>query len=133
MWNGCVEHDPTGQILSAWIGKEELRALCATAATGGHRDEVHRRLWAFYRWCADAQIPELTTLAETIETWWPAIEVFLTTGLTNARSEGTNRLIKQVKRAGCGFRNRENYRRRVRLHCTRQTRRLSARKPTVPA
>jgi hypothetical protein len=25
-----------------------------------------------------------TTLAETIETWWPAIEVFLTTGLTNA-------------------------------------------------
>jgi transposase len=133
MWNGCVEHDPTGQILSAWIGKEELRALCATAATGGHRDEVHRRLWAFYRWCADAQIPELTTLAETIETWWPAIEVFLTTGLTNARIEGTNRLIKQVKRAGCGFRNRENYRRRVRLHCTRQTRRLSARKPTVPA
>ena len=84
-------------------------------------------------WCADAQIPELTTLAETIETWWPAIEVFLTTGLTNARTEGTNRLIKQVKRAACGFRNRENYRRRVRLHCTRQTRRLSARKPTVPA
>jgi transposase len=33
MWNGCVDHDPTGQILSAWIAKEELRALCATAAT----------------------------------------------------------------------------------------------------
>jgi transposase len=64
---------------------------------------------------------------------WPAIEVFLTTGLTNARTEGTNRLIKQVKRAACGFRNRDNYRRRVRLHCTRQTRRLSARNPTVPA
>jgi transposase len=133
MWNGCVDHDPTGQILSAWIAKEELRALCATAATGGHREEIQRRLWAFYCWCADAGIPELTTLAETIETWWPAIEVFLTTGLTNARTEGTNRLIKQVKRAACGFRNRENYRRRVRLHCTRQTRRLSARNPTVPA
>ena len=37
MWNGCVDHDPTGQILSAWIAKEELRALCATAARGGHR------------------------------------------------------------------------------------------------
>ena len=124
MWNGCVDHDPSGQILSAWIGKEELRALCATAAQGGHPGEIRDRLYAFYRWCADAQIPELTTLAETIETWWPAIEVFLTTGLTNARTEGTNRLIKQVKRAACGFRNRENYRRRVRLHCTRQTRRL---------
>jgi len=133
MWNGCVDHDPSGQILSAWIAKEELRALCATAATGGHRADIGRRLWAFYSWCAAADIPELTTLAETIETWWPAIEVFLTTGLTNARTEGTNRLIKQVKRAACGFRNRDNYRRRVRLHCTRQTRRLSARNPTVPA
>jgi len=98
MWNGCVDHVPSGQILSAWIAKEELRALCATAARGGHLGEIRDRLYAFYRWCADAQIPELTTLAETIETWWPAIEVFLTTGLTNARTEGTNRLIKQVKR-----------------------------------
>ena len=133
MWNGCVDHDPTGQILSAWMAKEELRALCATAAAGGHPGEIRDRLWAFYQWCADAQIPELTTLAETIETWWPAIEVFLTTGITNARTEGTNRLIKQVKRAACGFRNRDNYRRRVRLHCTRHTRRLLARNPTVPA
>ena len=133
MWNGCLDHDLSGQILSTWIAKEELRALCATAVRGGHPGEIRDRLWAFYQWCADAQIPELTTLAETIETWWPAIEVFLTTGLTNARTEGTNRLIKQVKRAACGFRNRENYRRRVRLHCTRRTRRLSARNPTVPA
>ena len=133
MWNGCIDHDPTGQILSTWIAKEELRALCATAARDGHRHEIRDRLHTFYQWCADAQIPELTTLAETIATWWPAIEVFLTTGITNARTEGTNRLIKQVKRAACGFRNRDNYRRRVRLHCTRRTRRLSARNPTVPA
>jgi transposase len=133
MWNGCVDHDPSGQILSAWIAKEELRALCAVAAAGGQCYDIRDRLWRFYRWCADADIAELTTLAETIETWWPAIEVFLTTRITNARTEGTNRLIKQVKRAACGFRNRENYRRRVRLHCTRHTRRLSARKPTVPA
>ena len=133
MWNGCIDHDPTGSILTAWIAKEELRALCATAARGGHRDQINQRLWTFYTWCADAEVPELTTLAETIETWWPAIEEFLTTGLTNARTEGTNRLIKQVKRAACGFRNRDNYRRRVRLHCTRQTRRLSARNPTAPA
>jgi transposase len=133
MWNGCVDHDPSGQILSAWIAKEELRTLCATAARDAPPGEIRDRLYAFYRWCADADIPELTTLAETIDTWWPAIQVFLTTGLTNARTEGTNRLIKQVKRAACGFRNRHNYRRRVRLHCTRRTRRLSARKPTVPA
>ncbi len=27
MWNGCIDHDPTGQILTAWIAKEKLRAL----------------------------------------------------------------------------------------------------------
>lgn len=133
MWNGCMDNDPTGQILTAWIAKEELRDLCATAATGGHRPEISARLWAFYDWCAAADIPEVTTLAETIETWWPAVEVFLTTGLTNARTEGTNRLIKQIKRSACGFRNRANYRRRVRLHCTRHSRRMPARKPAVPA
>ncbi len=30
------------------------------------------------------------------------------------------------------LRNRDNYRRQVRLHCTRQARRLSARNQTVP-
>ncbi|HEY3689513.1 MAG TPA: hypothetical protein VGL46_04320 [Pseudonocardiaceae bacterium] len=31
---------------TAWIAKEELRALCATAARGGHRDQINQRLWA---------------------------------------------------------------------------------------
>jgi hypothetical protein len=100
MWNGCDDHDPTGQILKARIAKEELRALCATAATGGHTDHIAHRLWAFYRWCADADIPDLTTLAETIETWWPAIEVFLITGLTNARTERTTP-IQSLGRRRC--------------------------------
>jgi hypothetical protein len=52
MWNGCVDHDPSGQILAAWIAKEELRALRATAARGGHCHEIGARLRAFYRWCA---------------------------------------------------------------------------------
>ena len=59
MWNGCVDHDPSGQILTAWIAKEELRALCATAAGGGHRSVIRDRLHAFYRWCADAADPRV--------------------------------------------------------------------------
>jgi hypothetical protein len=91
----------SGQLLAAWIAKEELRRLLALAA---HRDDpraretIGRRLWAFYSWCADTDIPELHTLTATIETWWPAVAVFLATGITNARTEGTNRLVKQVKR-----------------------------------
>lgn len=100
------------------VYREVLRLL-ALAARSGPRDDVHRRLWAFYNWCAVTDVPELHTLAATIETWWPAVEVFLTTGVTN-------RLVKQVKRTACGFRNRGNYRIRVRLLCTRSTRRFAA-------
>ncbi len=54
----------------------------------------------FYSWCADADIPELTTRAKTIKTCghrgvphdW----------LTDARTEGTNRLIKQVNATPAG-------------------------------
>ena len=124
-----VDQHVEGQLLAAWIAKEELRSLLALAAARDDpraRETVRRRLWAFYSWCADTDIPELHTLAATIEAWWPAVEVFLATGITNARTEGTNRLVKQVKRAACGFRNRRNYRTRGRLLCTRSTRRSAA-------
>ena len=52
----------------------------------GTRSEIRDRLCAFYTWCADAQIHELTTLAETIAPWWTAIELLLTTGLSTART-----------------------------------------------
>ncbi len=48
--------------------------------------------------------------------WWPEIEAFLELGVTNARTEGHNRVIKQVKRVACGFRNQANYERRIMLH-----------------
>ena len=56
---------------------------------------------------------ETTRLALTIETWWPAIVVALTEQVTNARTEGFNRVIKQVKRLACGLRNMDNYRRHI--------------------
>ena len=77
------------------------------------------RLFAFYDWCARADVPEVTTLARTIEAWWPQILAFIDTGITNARTEATNRMVKDAARIAFGFRNLENQRRRVRLHCKR--------------
>ena len=59
---------------------------------------------------------EPTRLAATIDKWWPEIEGFLALGVTNARTEGYNRVIKQIKRVACGFRNQANYERRIMLH-----------------
>ena len=38
----------------------------------------------------------------------PAVGVALTEQVTNARTEGFNRIIKQTKRVGCGYRNLAN-------------------------
>ena len=61
-------------------------------------------------------MPETTRLAGTIQTWWPAVMTALTAEVDNARTEGFNRIIKQVKRVGCGYRNIDNYQRRILSH-----------------
>jgi transposase len=133
MWNGLIDSDPSAEILSAWIAKEELRKLFALARTGPDRRQIAAQLDLFYTWCARADIDELHTLATTVETWWPAIEAFIATGITNARTEGLNRLVKQVKRSACGFRNVDNSHRRIRLHCTRNHRAATAASRRLPA
>ncbi|WP_457518914.1 transposase [Streptomyces sp. TE33382] len=41
-----------------------------------------------------AHLPELLTLAETIEQWWDGIETYLITGIASAASEDSNRFTK---------------------------------------
>lgn len=131
MWNACIDLDPSGDLLATWIAKEELRALLGCVKTAD-RHSIRARLVDFYTWCADTDVPEVHTLAALIQTWWPAVLTFLQTGATNAATEGTNRLIKQVKRQACGFRNRAHYRDRVRFHCTRSRERARARTGRLP-
>jgi transposase len=104
--------DPTNEIGAAWAVKERLRMLLAQT----DRDRIRDALWRFYDAAAAADMPETTRLASTIEAWWPAILVALTEDVTNARTEGFNRIIKQTKRVGCGFRNMDNYQRRIMSH-----------------
>jgi transposase len=114
--------DPAGDILAAWIAKELLRDVLACTETGGLRYMIAATLGRFYTFCAATTIPELHDLAKTIETWQKPMITAIRTGLSNARSEGYNRIVKHVGRIAFGFRNPENQRRRVRWACTRQSR-----------
>jgi transposase len=116
------------QIYAAWQAKELLRDLLHLAVSRTHlrpdRSAISAARHRFNAHIADhAHLPELVTLAETIEQWWDGIETYLITGITNAASEGNNRLIKLDARNAFGFRNRENQ--RLRSHCatTRRSRR----------
>jgi hypothetical protein len=115
MWNRLVDLGQAGdEILAAWIAKEELRTLLSLARTGASRHQISHRLWTFYQWCADTNTPELHRLARTIQAWWPQIEAYILSGITNAASEGVNRLIKLEARNAFGFRNPTNQRLRSR-------------------
>jgi len=131
--------DPTGEITAAWAVKETLRqlldALPATrgplvidrrrhhagdvsdvTGTGLRPYELRARLHRFDSAAAAVDIPEATRLASTVDTWWPAVEAFLRLRVTNARTEGYDRKIKQIKRVACGSRNQTSYERRIMLN-----------------
>jgi transposase len=123
------------QIAAVWIAKEQLRRLLAprSAKTGvtPAPSAVRDRLAAFYLWCGDHEhIPELRTLASTIEKWQqPVIDAILT-GYSNAKAEAHNRTAKLVARTARGFANPANQARRVRMATTRAARLgIRSRKP----
>ena len=108
------------QILDGWRAKELLRDLLRLTAKHAHvlpdRSAVSAARYRFQAFCADRPyLVELVTLAETVDQWWDGIENYIKTGITNAASEGNNRVIKLEARKAYGFRNRANQ--RLRSHC----------------
>jgi transposase len=108
--------DPTHEIGAAWGVKELLRQLLQLNGDNYDPSKVSAARTAFTEAAETAAMPETSRLAATIHAWWPQIEGFLELGVTNARTEGYNRVIKQVKRVACGFRNQGNYERRIMMH-----------------
>jgi transposase len=134
MWNSLIETGDAGVlILQAYTVKEELRSLLSLAGTNPERHIIRTHLDSFYQQAAATDASEAHRLAATVEAWWPAIEAGLLTGYSNSRSEGYNRLAKHQGRNAFGFRNPVNQRRRIRWACTRQYRRASAARSTLPA
>lgn len=123
MWNTLVDlGDPGYDILAAYIAKEKPREVLALARAGPDPHRIRQRLADFYHWCAQTRQPEIERLASTIERWWSHIEQFLHTGISNAASEGVNRVVKLTGRNAYGFRNPVNQWLRIRCATTRRTR-----------
>jgi transposase len=112
LWRSFDTCDPTKEVQAAWAVKERLRLLLREREPS----KIRWRLADFYEAAIDAHLPEATRLAGTVQTWWPAVLTALLADVDNARTEGFNRIIKQVKRTGCGYRNMINYQRRILTH-----------------
>ncbi|MEO6712183.1 MAG: ISL3 family transposase [Mycobacteriales bacterium] len=132
---GLDAGDVDGQIGAAWIAAQDLRLLyrCPT------RDQAEEALFQWMVHCADSGVPELVRLARTIDSWREELLAYFDTGgVSNGPTEAMNLLIKKVKRTGHGFRNFENYRLRLLLHCgvdwhTQQPTRIRGRLPRLIA
>jgi transposase len=128
---GLAAGDPTGEVVAAWQGKELLRAVYVAVAMPAARAALDR----FYRWADGVQVAELSRLARTVRAWEAEILAWHATGgCSNGPTEAVNLLIKKVKRVGHGFRNFDNYRLRLLLHCgvtwqTHRTAKLRGRAP----
>ena len=105
--------DPDGEVGAAYLAKELLRESYHAVDAF----DARRRLVAFYDYCTTSDVPELERLARTVTRWEVPILRWHHTRLTNAATEGTNLVIKNIKRLGFGFRNFNNYRLRLLLRC----------------
>jgi transposase len=126
---GLTAGDPDGEVAAAWQGKELLRAVYAAVGTAAARAALER----FYRWADGVRVAELSRLAGTVKAWEAEILAWHATGgCSNGPTEAVNLLVKKVKPVGHGFRNFDNYRLRLLLHCgvrwqTHRTARLRGR------
>ena len=133
---GLAAGDPQDETLEAHCAKEELRAVYDTTNVLVAR----QRLAVFYANAESSGVPEVEGLARTIRSWESELVAWHTTGgVSNAKTEAVNGLIKRIKRVGAGFRRLDHYRLRVLLHCggvkwqTHRTARIRGRSPSLAA
>lgn len=132
---GLAAGDPDGEVAAVWLARELLNEVY-TAVDVAH---ARRRLIVFFHHAADAEIPELTRLAGTIDRWHDELLAYHTTGgASNGPTEAVNLLVEKIRRIGHGYRNFTNYRRRLLLGCgiqwtTVPTRRIRGRQPAIAA
>ena len=97
------------ELECAWTLKEMLRDVYASPDR--HTAEAALADW---HTCAGAyDIAETNRLARTLRAWEAELLAYFDERLTNGPTEGTNRIIKAVKRQGFGYTNPQNYRWRV--------------------
>ena len=112
---GLVLGDPHGEVTAAWMAAHELRYLYRR---GRDLPDARRRLHDVLQRCVFSEVPELLRLARTLDAWREELLAYFTTGgVSNGPTEAINLLIKRIKRVGFGFRNFDNYRLRLLLHC----------------
>jgi transposase len=128
---GPAAGDPDDQVATAYIAAQKLRHVYGTIDLA----QARTRLFTFYTVCADSSIPKLHRLASTITAWQNRLAYYHRPRQQRTH-QSVNLLVKRIKRVGFGFRNFDNYRLPLLLHCgttwhTQSTTRIRGRSPRL--
>jgi transposase len=104
-------------LYRAYLMKEQLREVFAVKGHDGRR-----LLLGVISWASHSRIPEMVALARTLRNFQDLIRNTLDHSVSNAKSEGYNRVVKLDARNAYGYRNPVNQRLRTRCATTRRAR-----------
>ncbi len=93
--------------------KEKLHELYRNT----HRERARSSMERLITELGTTNIPELLTLRKTLISWKEEILNYFEKRITNAMTEGFNRIASLVKNLGFGYRNEKNYRLRFLSAC----------------
>lgn len=96
----------------AWAFKEAAMSLWHYASRGHARNAWRRWL----AWARRSKLEPVKRVAAMIRDHLPGILTAIVTRTTNAASESINAKIQWIKRAACGFRNRQRFRNAIYFH-----------------
>jgi transposase len=127
--------DPTWEVTIAWHAAQQLRAVYHAEDL----DQGRRRAERLLEHLHTCPVPEVARLGRTLRAWRGEFLAYFDTGrASNGPTEAMNLLIEKLRRIGHGYRNFENYRLRLLLHCgttwqTPPTPRIRSRRPRLVA
>ena len=127
--------DPDGEVAAAWWCAQALRRVYL----GRDPDEGRRRGADVIEATLSCPVPEVARLGRTLRSWRVEfLAYFDTERARNGPTEAMNLLIEKIRRIGHGYRNFDNYRRRLLLGCgvqwtTVPVRRIRGRQPALAA
>ena len=127
--------DPDLEVTVAWHRAQRRRAVyhADDIAVGRRQAE---QLFADLHTCP---IPEIARLGRTLRSWRAEfLAYFDTDRVSNGPTEAMNLLVEKIRRIGHGYRNFDNYRLCLLLHCgidwqTPRTPRIRSRRPRLMA
>lgn len=112
-----------------WRAFAPLRRSALQTARAWALKEFALRLWHYMRrgwaarawrawlgWALRCRLPPMRKAAETIRKYLWGILTAITSGVTNALTEGMNARIQALKRRACGYRNRDRFRNAIYFH-----------------